>query len=184
MGVPVVWRWGVDRDRDLVEACRATVRREPFLYPGAINALIRDCLQRPRDGEEIREDPLTARESEIVKLIAQSDSSKQTAEMLRFRFGRRRLRFTPAIRLDMTAVREPRRRALVIERLTGARRCLGTEAATGRGKHRRRGSVTSPGRALVDLVFDAAAATAEAKTKRTVSVSSVPGETILVSHPR
>jgi DNA-binding NarL/FixJ family response regulator len=29
-------------DRDLVEACRAAVRGEPFLYPGALRALIRD----------------------------------------------------------------------------------------------------------------------------------------------
>ncbi|GAA1303752.1 response regulator transcription factor [Saccharothrix xinjiangensis] len=31
-------------DRDLVEACRATMRGEPFLYPGAVTALIRDYL--------------------------------------------------------------------------------------------------------------------------------------------
>jgi DNA-binding NarL/FixJ family response regulator len=69
-------------DRDLVEACRATMRGEPFLYPGAVNALIRDYLQRARDGEELHEDPLTARESEIVKLIAESYSSKQIADAL------------------------------------------------------------------------------------------------------
>ena len=40
-------------DRDLVEACRATMRGEPFLYPGAITALIRDHLERARDlGED------------------------------------------------------------------------------------------------------------------------------------
>src|SRR5207244_12477866 len=38
-------------DRDLVEACRATMRGEPFLYPGAINALIKDFLARARAGE-------------------------------------------------------------------------------------------------------------------------------------
>ncbi|GAB3831970.1 hypothetical protein GCM10027610_023290 [Dactylosporangium cerinum] len=35
-------------DRDLVEACRAAVRGEPFLYPGAVSALIRNYLERPR----------------------------------------------------------------------------------------------------------------------------------------
>ena len=69
-------------DRDLVEACRATMRGEPFLYPGAVNALIRDYLERARDGEEIHEDPLSSREREIVKLIAESYSSKQIAETL------------------------------------------------------------------------------------------------------
>ena len=38
-------------DRDLVEACRAAMRGEPFLYPGAMTPLIRDYLQRARDGE-------------------------------------------------------------------------------------------------------------------------------------
>src|SRR5208283_4282003 len=37
-------------DRDLVEACRATTRGEPFLYPGAVTALISDYLQRVRNG--------------------------------------------------------------------------------------------------------------------------------------
>src|SRR5205814_323112 len=59
-------------DRDLVEACRAAMRGEPFLYPGAIRALIRDYLERARAGEAVREDPLTPRELEIVQLIAES----------------------------------------------------------------------------------------------------------------
>ena len=36
-------------DRDLVEACRAAMRGEPFLYPGAVTALIRDYLVRERN---------------------------------------------------------------------------------------------------------------------------------------
>ena len=38
-------------DRDLVEACRAAMRDEPFLYPGAVTALIRNYLDRARDGD-------------------------------------------------------------------------------------------------------------------------------------
>ena len=38
-------------DRDLVEACRATMRGEPFLYPGGVQALMRDYLERSRSGE-------------------------------------------------------------------------------------------------------------------------------------
>lgn len=37
-------------DRDLIEACRATMRGESFLYPGAVTALIHDYLQRDRSG--------------------------------------------------------------------------------------------------------------------------------------
>lgn len=68
-------------DRDLVEACRATMRGEPFIYPAAVKSLIRDYLDRAREGEVVPEDPLT-RESEIVKPIAEAHSSREIAEML------------------------------------------------------------------------------------------------------
>ena len=38
-------------NRDLVAACRASMRGEPFLYPAAVTALIRDYLERARSGE-------------------------------------------------------------------------------------------------------------------------------------
>jgi DNA-binding NarL/FixJ family response regulator len=69
-------------DRDLVQACRAALRGEPFLYPGAMSALIRDYLHRARNDQPVREDPLTPRELEVVKLIAEGHSSKQIAETL------------------------------------------------------------------------------------------------------
>jgi DNA-binding NarL/FixJ family response regulator len=69
-------------DRDLVEACRAAIRGEPFLYPAAITALIRDYLQRARAGEEVPEDPLTPRELEVLKLIAEAYTSDQIAQEL------------------------------------------------------------------------------------------------------
>jgi DNA-binding NarL/FixJ family response regulator len=68
-------------DRDLVEACRATMRGEPFLYPGAVTALIEDYLRRARDGEN-GDDPLTPRETEVVKLVAESYTNRQIAEAL------------------------------------------------------------------------------------------------------
>jgi DNA-binding NarL/FixJ family response regulator len=69
-------------DRDLVEACRATMRGESCVYPDAVTALIRDHLDRARDGERPPEDPLTPRESEIVKLIAEGNSSREIAALL------------------------------------------------------------------------------------------------------
>jgi DNA-binding NarL/FixJ family response regulator len=69
-------------DRDLVEACRAAMRGEPFLYPNAVAALIRDYLDRARHGEETPEDPLTPRELEIVKLVAEAHTTDEIAEML------------------------------------------------------------------------------------------------------
>jgi DNA-binding NarL/FixJ family response regulator len=67
-------------DRDLVEACRATMRGESFLYPAAVTALVRDYLQRGPHG--VPEDPLSARESEVVKLIAEGNTSREIAETL------------------------------------------------------------------------------------------------------
>jgi DNA-binding NarL/FixJ family response regulator len=69
-------------DRDLVEACRATMRGESFLYPGAVKALIREHLERAKDGETVPEDPLSPRESEIVKLIAEGHTSREIADTL------------------------------------------------------------------------------------------------------
>jgi DNA-binding NarL/FixJ family response regulator len=69
-------------DRDLVEACRAALRGEPFLYPSAVATLIRDFLRRARDGEAIPEDPLTPRELEVVKLIAEAHTNDQIAALL------------------------------------------------------------------------------------------------------
>ena len=69
-------------DRDLVEACRAAMRGEPFLYAGAVTALIRDYLRRDRQGAKIPDSILTPREEEIIKLIAEGHSSKQIAHTL------------------------------------------------------------------------------------------------------
>ncbi len=69
-------------DRDLVEACRAAMRGEPFLYPGAMTPLIRGYLQRARTDQPLREEMLTPREQEVVKLIAEGYSSKQIADAL------------------------------------------------------------------------------------------------------
>jgi DNA-binding NarL/FixJ family response regulator len=69
-------------DRDLIEACRATMRGEPFLYPAAVRALVRDYLDRASRGEETPEDPLSPRELEVVKLIAEGLTSEEIAEQL------------------------------------------------------------------------------------------------------
>jgi DNA-binding NarL/FixJ family response regulator len=69
-------------DRDLVEACRAAMRGEPFLYPAAVTALIRDYLDRASQGESTPTDPLTPRELEIVKLVAEGHTSEEIANML------------------------------------------------------------------------------------------------------
>lgn len=69
-------------NRDLVDACRAAMRGEPFLYPRAIAALIREYLDQARRGEAAPEDPLTPRELQVVKLIAEGYTSEEIAGQL------------------------------------------------------------------------------------------------------
>jgi DNA-binding NarL/FixJ family response regulator len=69
-------------DRDLVEACRAAMRGEPFLYPGAVRALMREYIERARAGEATSGEMLTPREEEIVKLVAEAHTNEEIGEML------------------------------------------------------------------------------------------------------
>jgi DNA-binding NarL/FixJ family response regulator len=69
-------------DRDLVSACRAALRGESFLYPGVERGVVRDYLERLRRGEPLPPTVLTPREDEVVKLIAEGQSSQQIAQSL------------------------------------------------------------------------------------------------------
>jgi DNA-binding NarL/FixJ family response regulator len=69
-------------ERDLADACRAAVGGEPFLYSGAIGALIRDYLGRTPAEDRAAGDELTPRETEVVKLIAEGYTSREIGEVL------------------------------------------------------------------------------------------------------
>lgn len=74
-------------DRDLIAACDAALRGEPFLYPDAERALLRERLRRAQaedatDDAEAAREPLTPRELEVVKLIAEAYSNDEIAEQL------------------------------------------------------------------------------------------------------
>ena len=68
-------------DRDIVDACRAAMRGDTFLYPSAVSSLVRDYAQRDGEAEE-GFDPLTPREQEVLKLMAEAHSSKTIAQLL------------------------------------------------------------------------------------------------------
>lgn len=69
-------------DQDLLNACHAAMRGEPFIYPGVLSALMRSHLERLRRGEAPPSNLLTPREDEILKLIAEGHSSKDIADTL------------------------------------------------------------------------------------------------------
>ena len=54
----------------------------PFIYPATAKALVREYIGRVRDGETLRQDPLTPRESEVVKLIGEGHTSREIADTL------------------------------------------------------------------------------------------------------
>jgi DNA-binding NarL/FixJ family response regulator len=66
-------------DRDLVEACRAAMRGEPFLYPPTIRTLMRAYLDDP---SRLPGTPLSPREEEVTKLVAESHTTEQIAQLL------------------------------------------------------------------------------------------------------
>jgi DNA-binding NarL/FixJ family response regulator len=63
-------------DRDLIEACRAALRGEAFLYPPAIRTIIREHL------DDTESEILTPRELEVVKLVAEAYTTEQIAQLL------------------------------------------------------------------------------------------------------
>jgi len=69
-------------DRELVEACRSVRRGGSFVYGGPVSPVVEDYLQRTRRGEQIPKSILTPREEEVVKLIAEGNSSKEIADTL------------------------------------------------------------------------------------------------------
>ena len=69
-------------DRDIVAACRSALRGEPFIYPKTLRGLMRRYLAALERGETPGRGPLTPREAEVVKLIAEGRTSQEIAELL------------------------------------------------------------------------------------------------------
>ena len=64
-------------DHDLITACRAAMRGEPFVYPAVERSLLGRAL-----ADDESSAVLTGRESQILALIADGHTSREIAEML------------------------------------------------------------------------------------------------------
>ena len=71
-------------DKDIIEACRAAMRGEVFVYPDALNKLLHQKLARTTREEDAARSAqaLTPRESEVAKLVAEGHSSQAIADTL------------------------------------------------------------------------------------------------------
>jgi DNA-binding NarL/FixJ family response regulator len=70
-----------EADHDIVDAVRRTVRGQSFLYPSAVSTLVKDVVERGgTDDPDF--DVLTARELQVLKLIAEANTSKEIATEL------------------------------------------------------------------------------------------------------
>jgi DNA-binding NarL/FixJ family response regulator len=67
-------------DTDLIDALQAVARGEQFVAPDTERAVIKEWLAGSREGRLA--DPLTPRELDVVKLIAEAHTNKQIAEAL------------------------------------------------------------------------------------------------------
>jgi DNA-binding NarL/FixJ family response regulator len=68
-------------DTDIVAAVRSAMRGDSYLYPSAVTTLVRDYIEEGGRGEE-QFDVLTPRELEVLKLIAEANTSKEIADKL------------------------------------------------------------------------------------------------------
>jgi two-component system response regulator NreC len=68
-------------DSELLAAIRAVAAGQSFLYPTAAKALITEFLQKGRERQDTY-DLLTAREKEVLRLIAEGYTNRQIADLL------------------------------------------------------------------------------------------------------
>jgi DNA-binding NarL/FixJ family response regulator len=68
-----------EADHDLLDAIRAVMRGEPFLTNSAQRSLVRDWMADSSAGPS---EPLTPREQEVLKLIAEAHTNREIGEIL------------------------------------------------------------------------------------------------------
>jgi DNA-binding NarL/FixJ family response regulator len=68
-------------DKDIVDACRAAMRGDGFVYPSTLPPQLRAKLEQNSQPDKLGRS-LTPRESEVTKLVAEGHSSQAIADIL------------------------------------------------------------------------------------------------------
>jgi DNA-binding NarL/FixJ family response regulator len=69
--------------QELVQAVRAVARHGTYLSPQVAGPVVEACLKNMSDGEPPFASPLTPREREVLQLLSEGHSSKETAFILK-----------------------------------------------------------------------------------------------------
>ena len=69
-------------DHELVAACSAALAGGDFVCPEGVSEKVRERVARAAAGESVTADPLSPREREVVKLIAEGNSGREIAGTL------------------------------------------------------------------------------------------------------
>ena len=69
-------------DEELVSTCRAAAQGTEFVFPRGIPEAVRERVQRAAAGDGVGSGPLSEREREVLKLIAEGYTGQQIASML------------------------------------------------------------------------------------------------------
>ena len=67
---------------ELVAAIRAATKREVYLNPGVANLVIKNYVRQLKESEKSIPPILTPRESEVLQLVSEGNSSKQIASIM------------------------------------------------------------------------------------------------------
>jgi len=141
------------------------MRGEPFLYPDAVRALARDYIVRAHAKGQDSVDPLTPRESQVVKLIAEGSTNREIAD-----------------ELSISAKTVGSHRANILEKLGMRDRVELTRYAIRRGLVERRQPPRCPtamatriGSALIATAIPNAVSTPYRRSPRGVKITSTDG---------
>jgi DNA-binding NarL/FixJ family response regulator len=69
-------------DEELVDACRSATRDAPFVFPRSTSSAVRERVERAAAGEVASAGPLSDREREVLKLIAEGHTGQQIGALL------------------------------------------------------------------------------------------------------